>query len=205
MNSIPADRRWGLPPLILHPFSDASGPGKLVESSRASMMMQGLLPNEDFSVEQLEQKLFDGRFCEIRMLCYVGKDLTRWIEQSMEMVERDPDLRYVGIRALSFATLLIEDPPEPVRAKLQRWGVADYKAIFSRALGLSAIFAEPPMRNQLANEFIRNYYRYADQLYQTRRQTLQFPILRAANFEFDLYASGEYSRMLEREWGEEVE
>ena len=35
-----------LPPLILHPFADAGGPDKLVESSRASLMLQGLLPRE---------------------------------------------------------------------------------------------------------------------------------------------------------------
>ena len=33
-----------LPPLILHPFADAGGPEKLVESSRASLVLQGLLP-----------------------------------------------------------------------------------------------------------------------------------------------------------------
>jgi len=33
-----------LPPLILHPFADAGGPEKLVESSRASLKLQGLLP-----------------------------------------------------------------------------------------------------------------------------------------------------------------
>ena len=29
-----------LPPLILHPFADAAGPNKLVESSRASLKLQ---------------------------------------------------------------------------------------------------------------------------------------------------------------------
>jgi hypothetical protein len=34
-----------LPPLILHPFADPTGPDKLLESSRASLMLQGLLPS----------------------------------------------------------------------------------------------------------------------------------------------------------------
>ena len=44
---------WDLPPLILHPFSDERGPNKLVESSRASLMMQGLLPSGHLTPEQL--------------------------------------------------------------------------------------------------------------------------------------------------------
>ena len=78
---LPTGRTWRLPPLILHPFSDGSGPDKLAESSRASLMLQGLLPNDEFTFEELNRRLLEGRFHEIRMLCYVGKDLERWIEQ----------------------------------------------------------------------------------------------------------------------------
>jgi hypothetical protein len=42
-----------LPPLILHPFATVGGPDKLVESSRASLMLQGLLPSGDRSIEDL--------------------------------------------------------------------------------------------------------------------------------------------------------
>src|SRR5512141_96746 len=131
------DKTWKLPPLILHPFSDSSGPGKLVESSRASLMLQGLLPAGELSAEELDRKLLDGRYCEIRMLCYVGRDLVRWIEQCMELVERDQRLRDKGIQLQSFASMLAEDPPPSVREKLCKWGVADYRHIFSRALGLN--------------------------------------------------------------------
>ena len=71
-----------LPPLILHPFADAGGPNKLVESSRASLKLQGLLPTGESSREDLDRALLDGRYSELRMLYYVGKDLVRWIEQS---------------------------------------------------------------------------------------------------------------------------
>src|SRR3982751_3700050 len=90
------DRTWKLPPLILHPFSDSSSPQKLVQSSRASLMLQGLLPIETFTIDQLQSILLDGRYCEIRMLYYVGKDLLRWIEQSTEFVSREPALRTLG-------------------------------------------------------------------------------------------------------------
>jgi len=191
-----------LPPLILHPFADNAGPGKLVESSRASLMLQGLLPTGERSAADLEEALLEGRYCEIRMLFYVGKDLLRWIEQCLEFVERSADLRASGIKYQSFAAYLVSDPPPEVQAKLRKWGVADYKAIFSRALGLSTILAAAPERQTLADEFVRNYYRYADQLFAMRQSETVFQDISTFGFEFDLFASGEYSRMLEREWAE---
>ncbi len=189
-----------LPPLILHPFADHAGPNKLVESSRASLMLQGLLPSGELSTQELERRLIDGRYCEIRMLFYVGRDLARWIEQCLEIVEREEDLRSTGICFQSFAEMLVENPPKPVREKLKKWGVADYKAIFTRAIGLNAVFVNVPARDTLTDEFIRTYYRYADQMFATRQQVQPYASLRSSTFQFDLYASGEYSRLLEKEW-----
>ena len=191
-----------LPPLILHPFADSGGPDKLVESSRASLILQGLLPGGEHNPQDIERTLLDGRFCEIRMLYYVGKDLVRWIEQCLELVARSPDLSNSAIRYQSFADYLVNHTPEPVVAKLKKWGVADYKAIFSRALGLSAMLAAVPQRDGLTDDFIRNYYRYADQLFQVRQGEASFADISTLGFEFEIYASGEYSRMLEREWAE---
>lgn len=193
---------WKLPPLILHPFADSSGPGKLVESSRASLMLQGLIPTETFTREQLDRTLLEGRFCEIRMLYYVGKDLLRWVEQCVEVVQREDSLRTTGVDAQSFVTLLIEDPPPMVKEKLILWGVSDYKAIFSRAFGLNMVFAEAPLKDNLSQDFVRHYYRYADHMFECGRSMRTFAMIRSSNFDFDLYASGEYSRMLEREWQE---
>src|SRR5436190_23751396 len=104
-----------LTPLILHPFSDSSSPQNLVQSSRASLMLQGLLPKETYSIQELQQILLDGRYCEIRMLYYVGKDLVRWIDQSAEFVSREAELNSSGIMWQSFSELVVEDPPLPVR------------------------------------------------------------------------------------------
>jgi hypothetical protein len=191
-----------LPPLILHPFADAGGPEKLVESSRASLVLQGLLPAGDRNTQDVERTLLEGRFCEIRMLFYVGKDLLRWIEQYLELVERTPELSGTGIKYQSFATYLVGHTPEAVQAKLKKWGVSDYRAIFSRALGLSAVFGEVPQREMLTDEFIRHYYRYADQLFQIRQGEAVFTDISELGFELEIFASGEYSRMLEREWAE---
>ena len=191
-----------LPPLILHPFADAAGPDKLVESSRASLMLQGLLPSGERSTDELDQSLLEGRYCEIRMLFYVGKDLVRWIEQSLEHVERHPGFRDSGIKFQSFASYLVNNTPAAVQAKLRKWGVADFKSIFMRAIGLNAILAAVPDRGILSDDFIRNYYRYADSIFLCRQSQTVFTDISQMNFDFDIYASGEYSRMLEREWSE---
>lgn len=200
LSPIPSAQHWKMPPLILHPFSDSNGPNRLVESSRASMMLQGLLPNNEFTVDELDRKLLDGRYCEIRMLFYVGKDLLRWIDQCMDLVNREQLLQVRNVKAQSFAALLVDDPPEAVKTKLRKWGVADYRAIFSRALGLNSVFGEVPVRTELADDFVRHYYRYADHLYACYLSLAPHAQIRSAEFDFDLYASGEYSRMLEKEW-----
>ena len=191
-----------LPPLILHPFADAAGPDKLVASSRTSLMLQGLLPSGERSTDELDRVLLEGRYCEIRMLFYVGKDLLRWIDQCLEHVNRQEDFRNAGIRYQSFAAYLVNNTPATVQSKLRKWGVADYKSIFMRALGLNAILSDVPERNLLADEFVRNYYRYADQMFLCRQGQAQFPDVSGFGFEFEIFASGEYSRMLEREWAE---
>ncbi len=193
---------YSLPPLILHPFAEATVQNKLVESSRANLMMQGLLPTGERSPEDLDKALLDGRYSEIRMLYYVGKDVVRWIEQSLDFCERQPELKDAGIRYQSFAALLVNHSPTTVQTKLRKWGVGDFKSIFTRALGLNSMLADIPPRPFLSDEFVRNYYRYADQLFQCRQNQISFPEINEMGFEFDIFASGEYSRMLEREWAE---
>lgn len=188
-----------LPPLILHPFSDPSGPEKLIESSRASLRMNGLLPTGEATQNDLDSTLLNGRYAELRMLFYVGKDIRRWVDQCMDCVGR----RFAGpsdILAQSFIGLLIQNTPEHIREKLQKWGVADYRALFSRGLGLNTIWATVPERTSLSDEFIRNYYRYTDQIFSSYQTQTPCAQLNIAHFEFDLYSSGEYSRMLERSW-----
>jgi hypothetical protein len=191
-----------LPPLILHPFADATGPNKLVESSRASLKLQGLLPQGEASREELDNSLLDGRYSELRMLYYVGKDLARWIGQCLEFADRNRGELPSGIVYQSFAALLIQEAPANIQAKLRKWGVADYKSIFTRALGLQCIFADAPDRQVLSDDFVRNYYKYADQMFAVRQGERDFTPLATRDFEFELYSSGEYSRMLERVWAE---
>ena len=137
------------------------------------------------------------------MLFYVGKDLARWIEQCLEFVGHLPQSVASRITYQSFADLLVQGAPEAVQAKLKKWGVADYQSIFTRALGLFAMFADAPPREMLSDEFVRHYYRYADQAFTVRQGQNPFQTLSANEFSFELYSSGEYSRILERSWGSE--
>ncbi len=198
----PAAATRQLPPLILHPFAEAGGHDKLKQSQRANLMLQGLLPQGEMTADDLDRALLDGRFSEILMLFYVGKDLVRWIDQCLEHIARQPELRDSGVRYQSFAAMLVHHTPPPVQAKLQRWGVADYRSIFSRALGLNTLLGSAPERRLLSDEFVRNYYRYADQLFQMRQNQVAYSSIEDLGFEFDIFASGEYSKMLEREWAE---
>ena len=193
--------RWNLPPLILHPFADQQSPGKLLESSKAGLMLSGLLPADKLSEDELTRKLLDGRLCEIRMLYFVGKDVCRWTGQCLDSVSHVDALSGAGLKEQSFSALLIEHPPEAVEAKLRKWGVNDFRAIFSRAVGLNAIFRQPPTACLLTEEFLRHYYRYADHMFACRQSMTAYTEITSENFRFELFASGEYSRMLEREWG----
>lgn len=167
-------------------------------------MLQGLLPSGELSVEELERRLLDGRYCELRMLFYVGRDLIRWIEQCQDFVEMNPELRERGYKYQSFAALLVDATPARVVAKLKQWGVADYRAIFQRAMGLNSLLAEAPSREILSNEFVKNYYRYADNLFLCRQHSTTFEDLPLGQFDFELFASGEYARMLERQWEDQM-
>jgi hypothetical protein len=192
---------WDLPPLILHPFNEKVAPSTLLESSKAALMLSGLIPTEGADPDELRQRLLSGRYAEMRMLFYLGKDVFRWIDQCVEWAQRAPEFAALEIRRQSFAGLLTRNPPEEVKEKLVRWGVADYVSIFSRAIGMNAMFVSPPPFETLNEDFLRNYHRYPDYLYRCYMESEPHESLPPANFRFLLYASGEYSRLLETEWG----
>lgn len=196
------DTVWTLPPLILHPFNERVPPSTLLENSKAALMLGGLIPNDGSDEDELRRRLLSGRYAEVRMLFFLGKDVLRWIGQCVEWVASEAQLMDQEIRRQSFAGLLTASPPEKVKEKLTRWGVADYVAIFSRAIGLNAVFSQPPAIDSLEEEFLRSYHRYADFLYRCYMEAEPHRILVSRNFQFELYASGEYSRLLESEWEE---
>ena len=168
-----------LPPLILHPIShapEAYAPGSDAESVR----------NE-------------ARRMELRMLCCLGKDLTRWLEQCLEFAAADPAL--AALSAGHFMDVLVDNPPDKVARKMQAWGVAEFRMIFARALGLATIFPHPPASDDISDTFIRDFSRYASVVYRTRRATLPPSTAETPELRFEVYASGEYAQLLEKSWG----
>jgi hypothetical protein len=196
------DAIWELPPLILHPFSNEQGPNALLEGSKAALMLAGLLPGEGQEQDELRRKLLLSRYAEIRMLYFVGKDLLRWVGQCMEVVSRAQELGGAGIREQSFATLLIYYTPEAVLQKLHQWGVANPQSVFSRALGVAAIFRDVPLIECLSDNFLLHYHIFADHLFVCTQHLTKFAEITPVNFRFELYASAEYARLLEKQWEE---
>jgi hypothetical protein len=192
---------WDLPPLILHPFQEQVSPSALLDNSKASLMLCGLMPSDGSDPEDLRRRLLAGRYSEIRMLFFLGKDVFRWIDQCVEWAARIAELSELALPGQSFARLLASHAPVEVREKLTRWGVADYSAIFTRGIGMNLLFVEPPLFDILSEEFLRNYYRYLDAVYRSYLESQPHTAITEASFRFSLYASGEYSKMLETEWG----
>ena len=194
------DLQFDLPPLILHPFNERTPPSTLLDNSKAALMLCGMIASDGTDPEALQKRMLCGRYAEIRMLFFLGKDVFRWMNQCLDWAARAPGLAGMEVRVQSFAGLLTGGTPAGVKEKLESWGVADYSSIFSRAIGLNTLFTAPPAFDGLSEEFLRNYHRYADALYRCFMQLETHLMADPRNFRFGLFASGEYSRMLESEW-----
>ncbi len=189
-----------LPPLILHPFSGPEDSSVLMESSRASLALQGFLPRPEGTDEDLNRRLTRGRFAELKMLFYIGKDLTRWMEQCLETITLSGQFEGRSIRVETFAVFLVNYIPAHVRTKLEGWGVLDFCALFRRSIGLHSVFAEVPAFESFTPEFLKKYHRNLDTWYEGRLRDVTFEHPGPNDFVFDLYASGEYTIMLEQSW-----
>ena len=162
------------------------------------MALQGFVASdEDESV--LFRRMIDGRYQETRMLLFLGKDIFRWMEHCVEHLTATKGVDH-RIVAQSFAALIVEDPPESVRRKLESWGVTDRRAVFSRAIGIRSVFEEPPSLDVLSPIFLKNYHRYADHAYICYQHLKAFLPLNGKGFHFELYASEEYARLLSDQW-----
>ncbi len=195
---------WKLPPLILHPFTGEKGPDRLLEGSRAQLAMQGLLPDYGGGGDEIQRAILEGKYQELRMLVYIGRDLQRWAEQCNDFVSREPKLRGEGLKEQSFIHLLVETPPAGFAQKLKTWGITDQRAIFSRAIGLNSLFEQPPAMEIVNCKFLEHYQRFSDYLYVCYQSMHTFKKAEAGRFVFEMYASEEYSRILEDGWTSQV-
>jgi hypothetical protein len=135
------------------------------------------------------------------MLYYIGKDVSRWTEQCAETAAASGEFAGRRIGPESFAYFLVNHVPGHVRSKLEGWGVLDFCSLFRRSIGLHAVFADVPMAQSFSQEFLRRYHRHLDQWYEQRLKSAGCERPGPEEFTFDLYASGEYTQMLEQSWG----
>ena len=189
-----------LPPLILHPFTESSSSVQVLESARATISMLRQRGDGQERAAELELRLLEGRYAELRMLFFVGKDVFRWIDQCLDTCQRNAALHEAGITEQSFGHLLIKQTPADVAQKLANWGVVEHTRIFSRAVGIYCQFSEPPARDRLQPDYLRHYFRYADYSFSCWKDMTKYPILPEEKFPFTLYASGEYTKLLEEQW-----
>src|SRR5437899_227751 len=118
-----AEPCYELPPLILHPFTDAGTTVDVLDTAKEAA--QSLLSGENLNnaSRELRDRLLASRYAELRMLLFVGKDLFRWMSQCVDFAQRSDELQPRGLTEQSFAEFLIVQTPAEVQAKLRRWGV----------------------------------------------------------------------------------
>jgi hypothetical protein len=190
--------QWHLPPLILHPFSGGGSVDELLEGSKAALRVQEARGEFVEDSEELDRRILMGRYQEIRMLIFLGKDIFRWLQQCVDFVERTGELSNCSEQ--SFAALIVEQPPPVVREKLERWGVTDRRAVFSRAIGVHTLFSSPPPFETLSPTLLRHYHRFADHAYICFQHLRPFHAPDSKQFHFEIYASEEYARLLSDQW-----
>jgi hypothetical protein len=189
-------RVWELPPVILHPFNNGADAGAILTSIRLSLSADILhAPGDDRA--EARERLLQGKYCEFRMLCFLGRDLKRWISQCTDFVLRDTLLANTGIREQSFSDLLVKRTPASVVTRFESWAVVDYHRILRRAIGIAAIFPYPPEYALLTTEFLENCGAFADILFACYQELSSFRALDPEQFRFALYTSSEYISAIE--------
>jgi hypothetical protein len=68
---------------------------------------------------------------------------------------------------------------------------------------MHSVFSELPAVTTLNPDILRRYHRHLDQWYEGRLRDAFFDRPEPNEFFFELYASGEYTMMLEQSWSEE--
>jgi len=174
---------YELPPLILHPFDE-----------RPDLDSRSHVTGHDSQT----QRYLQARYDEFRMLCFIGKDLDRWLGQCAEVAIGNP--RLAGLSEPNFIALLLFAPPLSLQRKMRSWGVRNYQVIFSRAIGLNAVFPHPPAAGDLSSAFLRGFHKYADALYDARLKSEDATVVLEDAFTFEIYASGEYASYLAKTW-----
>jgi hypothetical protein len=169
-----------LPPLVLHPCDHQFDPSRL---------------SDVLNCDTSAKCFLEARYAELRMLCFVGKDINRWLGQCLDTALADS-----GISEASLIGLLLFDPPSRVVRKMQDWKINNSQVIFSRALGLNAVYPHPPEPDGISEALLRDMHHYADALFDCRFKLRYELELHSQEYDFEIYSSAEYARILSNEW-----
>jgi hypothetical protein len=164
------------------------------------LVLRGLAEDDGLAAEEWKRRLLECRYCEARMLYFLGKDLSRWLNQCEEFAQRNRILQESGVTRDSFADILVKDPLPAIAEKMRRWGIADCAPVFRHALGLSILFETMPPREVLSDEFLCHHRRYATALFDVSHEGTKFATIQRSEIHFELYASAEYVKLLEAQW-----
>ncbi len=111
-----------LPPLILHPFSGGGGIGDPVRGNQRQSCADRVDPSRTKMTPSSSAACWPGRYQEVRMLIFLGKDLFRWLGQCVEFVAsgEGADVRIIeqSFRSAPWST----HPPGTRAQKVDRLG-----------------------------------------------------------------------------------
>jgi hypothetical protein len=62
------------------------------------------------------------------------------------------------------------------------------------------VLAAVPERESLSDSFLQHHHCYADAMFKCRQRAVSFTAISRSEFHFEIYASGEYTKLLENEW-----
>jgi len=63
------------------------------------------------------------------------------------------------------------------------------------------LFGNLPAQEVLTGEFLCDYRRYTEAVYEAAQHAGDFAVIDNLNFRFEMYASAEYVKLLEAQWG----
>ena len=191
-----------LPPLILHPFSGGNGVDDLLEGSRASLALQGLLESseeEASSIAACCRAVIRKCACS----CFWARNFP------LAAAVRGVCQRPLGFRSARHRTELCRAgggrSARSGALQAGKMGCNGSPRRFLRAIGLHSLFQDPPPADSLSPIFLKNYHRFADHAYICFQHLEAFLPLDARRFEFEIYASEEYARILSDQWEEDTQ
>ena len=194
-----------LPPLILHPFADQSGPrqgsGKLASQPDAARLAAGRTTDLRRPGTNAPRRPLSGSpHALLRGKGYPA--LGRAMHGAHQPASRTARSFHP---AAELRRLPGAESARRGRQQAKEVGRVEPQIDFFTRPRTECHPGDMPPQEVFSPEFLRNYHRYADQMFHCHLGQTPFADPEHLGFEFEIFASGEYSRMLEKSWAEQAE